>query len=69
MDLLTTLAMLEALKLELLKYGKIEDLQAQVVDTVLNLFLIIGMLYYQEGCNVSSKTKVQKCSLVDLSEK
>jgi hypothetical protein len=64
MDLLKILAMLEALKLEWQKYGKIEDLQAQVVDSVLYLFLSIGMSYYQEGCNIGSKTKDQKCSLV-----
>jgi hypothetical protein len=29
MDVLKTMAMLEALKLELIKYGKIEDLQDQ----------------------------------------
>jgi hypothetical protein len=34
MDVLKTMAMFEALKLELLKYGKIEDLQAQEVDMV-----------------------------------
>jgi hypothetical protein len=52
MVMLKTLAMLEALKMELLKYGKIEDLRAQEVDTVLYLFLeyrnIVlsrGMLY------------------------
>jgi hypothetical protein len=38
MDFLKTLAMLEALRMELRKYGKIEDLQAQVVDSVLYLF-------------------------------
>jgi hypothetical protein len=38
MDFLKTLAMLEALGMELRKYGKIEDLQAQVVDSVLYLF-------------------------------
>jgi hypothetical protein len=32
MVMLKTLAMLEALKMELLKYGKIEDLRAQEVD-------------------------------------
>ena len=68
MDLLKTSAMLEALKFELQKYGKIEDLQAQVVGSVLCLFLSLGMPYYQEGCNISSKTKDQKCSLVNLSE-
>jgi hypothetical protein len=62
MDLLKTLAMLEALKLELQKYGK-------RVDPILYLFLSIGMSYYQEECNISFKTKDQKCSLVDLSEK
>jgi hypothetical protein len=34
MDVLKTMAMSEVLKLELLKYGKIEDLQAQKVDSV-----------------------------------
>jgi hypothetical protein len=34
MDVLKTMAMLEALKLELLKYGKVEDLQDQEVDMV-----------------------------------
>jgi hypothetical protein len=68
MDLLKTSTMLEALKLELQKYDQIEDLQAQVINFVLYLFLNLGMSYYQEGCNTSSKTKDQKCSLVDLSE-
>jgi hypothetical protein len=68
MDLLKTSAMLKALKLELQKYGKIEDLQAQVINSTLYLFLSLGMSYYQEGCNTSSKTTDQKCSLVDLSE-
>jgi hypothetical protein len=57
MDLLKTSTMLEVLKLELQKYGKIEDLQAQVIDSVLYWFLSLGMLYYQEGCNISSKTR------------
>jgi hypothetical protein len=34
MGVLKTMAMLEALKLELLKYGKVEDLQDQEVDMV-----------------------------------
>jgi hypothetical protein len=59
---------LKALKLELQKDGKIEELQAQEINSVLYLFLSLGMSYYQEGCNTSSKTKGQKCSLVDLSE-
>ena len=43
MDLLKTSAMLEALKLELQKYGKIEDLQAQEINSVLYLFLSLEM--------------------------
>jgi hypothetical protein len=34
MDVLKTMAMFEALKLEFFKYGKIEDLQPQEVDSV-----------------------------------
>jgi hypothetical protein len=68
MDVLKSTAMLKALKCILQKYGKIKDLQAQVIISVLYLFFSIGMSYYQEGCNTSSKTKDQKCSLVDLSE-
>jgi hypothetical protein len=57
--MLKTMAMLEALELKLLKYGKIEDLQAQEVDKVLYLFLSIVMSYYQEGCNISFKTNIK----------
>jgi hypothetical protein len=46
MDLLKTSTMLKSLKLELQKYGKIEDLQAQVINSVLHLFLSLGMSYY-----------------------
>jgi hypothetical protein len=53
------MAMLEALMLELLKYDKVEDLQAQVVDMVLYLFLSIGIPYYQEGYNISFKTNIK----------
>jgi hypothetical protein len=35
MDLLKTSTMLKALKLELQKYGTIEDLQAQVINSAL----------------------------------
>jgi hypothetical protein len=68
MDLLKTSAMSKALRLELQKYDKIEDLQAQVTNSALYLFLSLGTPYYQEGCNISSNSKDQKCSLVDLSE-
>jgi hypothetical protein len=43
MDLLKTSAMLGALKLELQEYGKFKDLQAQVINSVLYLFLSLGM--------------------------
>jgi hypothetical protein len=46
MDLLKTSTMLEALKLELQKYGKIEDLQGQEFDSILYLFLSLGLPYY-----------------------
>jgi hypothetical protein len=65
MDL--TSAMLKPSRLELQRYGKSEDLQAQLIDSVLYLFSSLGMSY-KEGCNISSRTKDQKCSLVDLSE-
>ena len=39
MDVLKTLAMLEALKLKYFKYGNIEDLQAQEVDSVFTFIL------------------------------
>jgi hypothetical protein len=67
MDLLKTTAMLKALILELQKYDKIEDLQAQVINRFYIYSRVLGMPHYQEGCNISSKTKDQKCSLVDLS--
>jgi hypothetical protein len=60
MDLLKTSAMLKALKLKLQNYGKTKDLQAQVINSILYLFLSLGTSYYQEGCNISSKTKDQK---------
>jgi hypothetical protein len=65
MEFLKSSTMLKALILELQKYDKIED---QVITRFFYLFLSLGMSYYQEGCNISSKTKDQKCSLVDLSE-
>jgi hypothetical protein len=58
MDVLKIMAMLEALKLELIKYGKTEDLQAQEVDSVF-MFLSIGTSYYQERCNISFMTKIK----------
>jgi hypothetical protein len=65
MELLKTSAML---KLELQKYDKTQDLQAQVIYRFYIYSWVLGMPYYQEECNISSKKKDQKCSLVDLSE-
>jgi hypothetical protein len=56
MDVLKKIAMLEALKWNLFKCGKIEDIQAQEVDMVF-LFILIEMSYYQERCNISLITK------------
>ena len=39
MDVLKTLAMLEALKWKMFKYGKIEDIQAQEINLVF-LFIL-----------------------------
>jgi hypothetical protein len=40
MDMLKTMAVLEALKLKLLKYDNIEDLRAQEVDSVLYYYRV-----------------------------
>jgi hypothetical protein len=53
MDMLKTLAKLKALKWKLFKYGNIEDIQTREIDMVFLFILSIGMLYYQEGCNIS----------------
>jgi hypothetical protein len=54
MDVLKSKAMLKALKWILIKYGKIEDVQAQKINKYFYSFLSIGMSYYQEGCNLAS---------------
>jgi hypothetical protein len=59
--------MLKALKWLLIKYGKIEDIQAQ---EIINVFLFILEYRYavlSRGMQLSELTK-SKCSLVDLSE-
>jgi hypothetical protein len=58
---------LKALKWLLIKYGKIEDIQAQ---EIINVFLFILEYRYavlSRGMQLSELTK-SKCSLVDLSE-
>jgi hypothetical protein len=51
MDLPKTLAMLKALKLELKKYSKIEDLQAQVINSA--FVSVLDRQTYQEGTHGS----------------
>jgi hypothetical protein len=53
MDMLKTMAVLEALKLKLLKYDNIEDLRAQEVDSVLYLLSSIRTSYYQGGATLA----------------
>jgi hypothetical protein len=60
MELLKTSTMLKALILELQKYDKIEDLQAQVINQFYIYSWVLSMSYYQEGCNISSNTKRSK---------
>jgi hypothetical protein len=56
---LKTKAKLKALKWILVKYGKVEDIQAQQVVTVVLFILSICMSYYQEGCNISELTEIK----------
>jgi hypothetical protein len=67
MDVLKTKAKLKALKWTLLKYGKIEDIQAQVINKVFLLILECRYVVLSRGMQLSELTK-SKCSLVDLSE-
>jgi hypothetical protein len=53
MDVLKTVVKLKAVKWKLLKYGKIEDIQAQEVDKVFLFILEYRLSYYQERCNIS----------------
>jgi hypothetical protein len=67
MDVLKTKAKLKALKWISLKYGKIEDIQAQEVDKVFLFILEYRYVVLSRGMQNSKLTK-SKCSLVDLSE-
>jgi hypothetical protein len=59
MDVLKNMAMLETLKLEFFKYGKIEDLQAQEVDSVCIFTLEFRNVVLSRGCNISFKTTIK----------
>jgi hypothetical protein len=67
MDVLKSKAMLKALKQILIKYGKIEDIQAQETDKVFLFILEYRYAVLSSGMQLSKLTK-SKCSLVDLSE-
>jgi hypothetical protein len=59
--------MLKALKWILMKYDKIEVVQAQEFNKVFLFFLEYKYLILSRGMQLSELTK-SKCSLIDLSE-
>jgi hypothetical protein len=67
MDMLKSKAMLKALEWILIKYGKIEVVQAQEIIRVLLFFLEYRYVVLSRGMQLSELTK-SKYSLVDLSE-
>jgi hypothetical protein len=67
MDMLKSKAMLKALKWILIKYGKIEDIQAQEIDKVFLFILEYRYAVLSRGMQLSGLT-MSKYSLVDLSE-
>jgi hypothetical protein len=68
MDVLKSKAMLKALiKWILIKYGKIEVVQAQEFNKVFLFILEYMYAVLSRGMQLSELTK-SKCSLVDLSE-
>jgi hypothetical protein len=67
MDMLKSKAMLKVLKWILIKYGKIEDVQAQEINKVFLFILEYKYAVLSRGMQLSKLTK-SKCSLVDLSE-
>jgi hypothetical protein len=67
MDVLKSKAMLKALKWILIKYGKIEGIQAQEINKLFLFILDYMYAVLSRGMQLSELTK-SKCSLVDLSE-
>jgi hypothetical protein len=67
MDVLKSKAMLKALKWILIKYSKIEVVQAQEINKVFLFFLEYRYAVLSRGMLLSELTK-SKCSLVDLNE-
>jgi hypothetical protein len=67
MDMLKSKALLNALKWILIKYGKIEDVQAQEINKVFSVILEYRYVVLSRGMQLNELTK-SKCSLVDLCE-
>jgi hypothetical protein len=65
--MLKSKAMLKSLKRILIKYGKIEDIQAQEIVKVFLFIFEYRYVVLSRGMQLSKLTK-SKCSLVDLSE-
>jgi hypothetical protein len=65
--MLKSKAMLKSLKWILIKYGKIEDIQAQEIVKVFLFIFEYRYVVLSRGMQLSKLTK-SKCSLVDLSE-
>jgi hypothetical protein len=61
MDMLKTLAKLKVLKWKLFKYGQIEDIQAQEVDTVFLFILEYRYVVLSRGMQLELNDQV-KCS-------
>jgi hypothetical protein len=67
MDVLKSKAMLKALKWILIRYGKIESVQAQEINKVFSFIFEYRYAVLSRGMQLSELTE-SKCSLVDLSE-
>jgi hypothetical protein len=65
--MLKSKALLNALKWILIKYGKIEDVQAQEINKVFSVILEYRYVVLSRGMQLNELTK-SKCSLVDLCE-
>jgi hypothetical protein len=67
MDVLKSKAMSKAFKWILIKYDKLEDIQAQEINKVFLFIIEFRYVVLSTGMQLSELTK-SKCSLIDLSE-
>jgi hypothetical protein len=67
MDVLKSKAMSKAFKWILIKYDKLEDIQAQEINKVFLFIIEYRYVVLSTGMQLSELTK-SKCSLIDLSE-